>query len=117
MECINELRFRSAGIVDVAIVSLEGLPIVSLVLENVEETRFSAMTAAMLSLGERVAAELNKGLLKKIFIEGDYGVIVTMQAGDDAVLTVSATTDTKLGLLFLDMKRATEKIARILSNH
>jgi len=117
MECINELRFRSAGIVDVAIVSLEGLPIVSLVLENVEETRFSAMTAAMLSLGERVATELNKGLLKKIFIEGDYGVIVTMQAGDDAVLTVSATTDTKLGLLFLDMKRATEKIARIFSNH
>ena len=117
MECINELRFRSAGIVDVAIVSLEGLPIVSLVLENVEETRFSAMTAAMLSLGERVATELNKGLLKKIFIEGDYGVIVSMQAGDDAVLTVSATTDTKLGLLFLDMKRATEKIARILANH
>lgn len=117
MECINELRFRSAGIVDVAIVSLEGLPIVSLVLESVEETRFSAMTAAMLSLGERVAAELNKGLLKKIFIEGDYGVIVTMQAGDDAVLTVSATTDTKLGLLFLDMQRATEKIARILSKH
>lgn len=117
MECINELRFRSAGIVDVAIVSLEGLPIVSLVLENVEETRFSAMTAAMLSLGERVATELNKGLLKKIFIEGDYGVIVTMQAGEDAVLTVSATTDTKLGLLFLDMQRATEKIARILSKH
>ena len=117
MECINELRFRSTGIVDVAIVSLEGLPIVSLVLENVEETRFSAMTAAILSLGERVATELNKGLLKKIFIEGDYGVIVTMQAGEDAVLTVSATTDTKLGLLFLDMQRATEKIARILSNH
>ncbi len=117
MECINELRFRSAGIVDVAIVSLEGLPIVSLVLENVEETRFSAMTAAMLSLGERVATELNKGLLKKIFIEGDYGVIVTMQAGEDAVLTVSATTDTKLGLLFLDMQRATEKIGRILSKH
>lgn len=117
MECINELRFRSAGIVDVAIVSLEGLPIVSLVLENVEETRFSAMTAAMLSLGERVATELNKGLLKKIFIEGDYGVIVTMQAGDDAVLTVSATSDTKLGLLFLDMQRATEKIARILSTN
>ncbi|MBY9000270.1 MAG: roadblock/LC7 domain-containing protein [Candidatus Heimdallarchaeota archaeon] len=117
MECITELRFRSAGIVDVAIVSLEGLPIVSLVLEHVEETRFSAMTAAMLSLGERVAAELNKGLLKKIFIEGDYGVIVTMQAGDDAVLTVSATADTKLGLLFLDMQRATEKIARILTSH
>ena len=116
-DCINELRFKSIGIVDVAIVSLEGLPIVSLVLERVEETRFAAMTAAMLSLGERVATELNKGLLKKIFVEGDHGYIITMQAGDSAVLTVSATTDTKLGLLFLDMERAADKIANILAFH
>jgi predicted regulator of Ras-like GTPase activity (Roadblock/LC7/MglB family) len=115
MECINELRFKSVGIVDVAVVSLEGLPIVSLVLERVEETRFAAMTAAMLSLGERVATELNKGLLKKIFVEGDHGYIITMQAGDTAVLTVSATTDTKLGLLFLDMERTAGKIANVLS--
>jgi len=117
MECINELRFRSIGIVDVAIVSLEGLPLVSLVLEKVEETRFAAMTAAMLSLGERVSTELNKGLLKKIFVEGEHGYIISMQAGENAVLTVSATMDTKLGLLFLDMQRATDKIAKILSYH
>ena len=116
-DCINELRFKSIGIVDVAIVSLEGLPIVSLVLERIEETRFAAMTAAMLSLGERVATELNKGLLKKIFVEGDHGYIITMQAGDSAVLTVSATTDTKLGLLFLDMERAASKVANILAFH
>ncbi|MCG3215321.1 MAG: roadblock/LC7 domain-containing protein [Candidatus Heimdallarchaeota archaeon] len=112
---MNELRFKSIGIVDVAIVSLEGLPIVSLVLERIEETRFAAMTAAMLSLGERVAVELKKGLLKKIFVEGEEGYIVTMQAGDDAVLTVSATSDTKLGLLFLDMERAANKVANILA--
>lgn len=117
MECINELRFRSIGIVDVAVVSLEGLPLVSLVLERVEETRFAAMTAAMLSLGERVSTELNKGLLKKIFVEGEHGYIISMQAGENAVLTVSATTDTKLGLLFLDMQRTTDKIAKILSYH
>ena len=115
MDCINELRYKSVGIVDVAVVSLEGLPIVSLVLERVEETRFAAMTAAMLSLGERVNTELNKGLLKKIFVEGDHGYIITMQAGDTAVLTVSATMDTKLGLLFLDMERAVNKITNILS--
>ena len=115
MECINELRFRSIGIVDVAVVSLEGLPLVSLVLERVEETRFAAMTAAMLSLGERVSTELNKGLLKKIFVEGDHGYIVSMQAGENAVLTVSATTDTKLGLLFLHMERTSAKISKILT--
>jgi len=114
LECINELRFKSNGIIDIAVVSLEGLPIVSLVLENIEETRFAAMTAAMLSLGDRVSSELNKGLLKKIFVEGENGFIISMQAGDNAVLTVSATADTKLGLLFLDMGRAVTKIASIL---
>ena len=113
--CLNDLRFRSPGIVDIAVVSIEGLPITSIVIENVEETRFAAMTAAMLSLGERVAAELNKGNLKKIFVEGENGYIITMQAGENAVLTVSSTADAKLGLLFLDMERAAKTIAKILS--
>ena len=115
MECINELRFKSPGIIDVSIVSAEGLPIASVVLEQIEETRFAAMTAAMLSLGERVALELKKGGLKKIFVEGEHGHIITMQAGENAVLTVSSTPDAKLGLLFLDMSRAAEKVARLLS--
>ena len=42
LECINELRFRSVGIIDVAVVSLEGLPIVSLVLEKIEEIKIIA---------------------------------------------------------------------------
>ncbi|MHA1778243.1 MAG: roadblock/LC7 domain-containing protein [Candidatus Heimdallarchaeaceae archaeon] len=113
--CLNDLRFRSPGIVDIAVVSIEGLPITSIVIENVEETRFAAMTAAMLSLGERVAAELNKGNLKKIFVEGENGYIITMQAGENAVLTVSSTADAKLGLLFLDMERAAKTIAKILN--
>jgi len=114
-DCLNELRFSATGIMDIAVVSIEGLPITSIVIENVEETRFAAMTAAILSLGERVAQELNKGQLKKVFVEGENGYIITMQAGENAVLTVSSTKDAKLGLLFLDMQRAAEKIAKILS--
>ncbi|MHA1303532.1 MAG: roadblock/LC7 domain-containing protein [Candidatus Heimdallarchaeaceae archaeon] len=115
IECLNELRFRSLGITDIAVVSVEGLPIASLVLDNLNETRFSAMTAASISLGERVVSELNKGNIKKILIEGELGFIVTMQAGENAVITVSTTKDAKLGLLFLDLERSALKIARILS--
>jgi len=115
VECINELRFRSPGIVDIAVVSVEGLPIASLILDTVDETRFAAMTAATLSLGDRVVAELRRGRLKKVLIEGDQGYIITLQAGDNAVLTISATPDAKLGLLFLDLQRAAERIAKILT--
>ena len=114
-DCISELRFKSPGILDIAVVSVEGLPIASLMLDNIDETRISAMTAASLSLGERVVSELRKGKVKKILIEGDNGYIVTMQAGENAVITVSTTPDTKLGLLFLDLERAAIKLGKLLA--
>ena len=76
--------------------------------KNILENNASSLRQTMKSIKK-------KGLLKKIFVEGDHGSIVTMQAGDTAVLTVSATTDTKLGLLFLDMERTANKIANVLS--
>jgi len=37
-----------------------------------------------------------------------------MQAGPNAVLTVSTTKDVRLGLIFLDCKRTCEKIAKLI---
>ena len=97
-----------------AIVSVEGLPIASALPANADETRIAAMTAAMLSLGERAAQELEKGSLELVFIRGVVGYIFTMAAGANAVLTASTTKDIKLGLLFLDIKRACDKIAKLV---
>jgi len=97
-----------------SIVSVEGLPIASALPRNVDETRVAAMTAAMLSLGERAAQELEKGELEQVFVRGTDGYIIVMGAGSNAVLTISATKDVKLGLIFLDGKRACEKIAKLV---
>ncbi len=114
-ECISELRFRSPGITDIAVVSIEGLPIASSVMGDADDNRLSAMTAASVSLGERVVMELNKGDVQRILIEGNLGYIITMEAGPNAVITVSTTKDAKLGLLFLDIERSAKKIEQILS--
>jgi predicted regulator of Ras-like GTPase activity (Roadblock/LC7/MglB family) len=37
-----------------------------------------------------------------------------MAVGDEAVLTVLARAEAKLGLIFLDMKRAVEDLTRLL---
>jgi len=97
-----------------SIVSVEGLPIASALPRNVDETRVAAMTAAMLSLGERAAQEFEKGDMEQVFVRGVDGYIFVMGAGPNAVLTVSATKDVKLGLIFLDCKRACEKIAKLV---
>ena len=97
-----------------AIVSVEGLPIASALPPDVDETRIAAMTAAILSLGERAAQELGKGALEQVFVRGVTGYILVMAAGPNAVLTLSTTKDVKLGLIFLDSKRTCDKIAKLV---
>jgi predicted regulator of Ras-like GTPase activity (Roadblock/LC7/MglB family) len=72
----------------------------------VEEERVSAMSAAMLSLGERISGELGRGLLEQVFIHGDDGYVLLMAVGSDAVLTVLARQQAKLGIVLLEMQRA-----------
>ena len=81
---------------------------------EVEEDRVSAMSAAMLSLGERIASELGRGKLDQVYIRGQTGYVILMAIAREAVLTVLAREDTKLGLLFLDMRRAIGDLAKLL---
>jgi len=111
---LDEIDLNVREIEAAAIVSVEGLPIASKLPEQYEETIIAAMTAAMLSLGDKIASNLNKGVLEKIMVEGAHGVVVSMAAGPNAVLTVSAAKDAKLGLLFLEMQNAAKKIGEIL---
>jgi hypothetical protein len=81
---------------------------------DVEEDRVAAMSAAMLSLGERIAGELGRGALDQVYIRGKMGYVLLMSVGENAVLTVLAREQAKLGLLFLDMRRAAEDLTGLL---
>jgi hypothetical protein len=113
-EILKNLLASIPEIVAAAIVSPEGLPIAAQLPAGVDETRIAAMTAAILSLGDRAAAELGKGMLEQVFVRGENGYILVMAAGDEAVLTLSTTKDIKLGLVFLDAKRTCDKIIKLV---
>ena len=113
-DILKNLLASISEIKGASIVSVEGLPIASALPQDVDETRIAAMTAAILSLGERAAHDLDKGDLEQIYIRGTKGYLLTMSAGMNAVLTVSTTKDIKLGLVFLDCKRACQKISNLL---
>ena len=68
----------------------------------------------MLSLGERIANELGRGVLDQVYIRGDSGYVILMSVGEEAVLTALARSEAKLGLIFLDMKRAAEDLIRFV---
>ena len=111
---LRDLQSSSPGVEASAIVSVDGLVIASALPATVEEDRVSAMSAAMLSLGDRIASELGRGLLSQVYIKGNRGYIVLMSVGQEAVLTVMARQEAKLGLVFLDMRRAVRDLAALL---
>lgn len=113
-DALNRLMEESQEIQAAALVSLDGFTMASALPENMQEDRVGAMSAAILGLGERAAAELGRGSLTQVFIEGDGGYVMLIAAGDRAVLTALADTDAKLGLVLYDMRQAAGEIASIL---
>ncbi|MEW6568170.1 MAG: roadblock/LC7 domain-containing protein [Chloroflexota bacterium] len=111
---LRDLQASSPDVEASAVVSVDGLTMASALPASVEEDRVSAMSAAMLSLGERISTELGRGTLDQVYIKGQAGYVILMAIGDQAVLTVLARQQTKLGLLFLDMRRTTEDLSRML---
>jgi predicted regulator of Ras-like GTPase activity (Roadblock/LC7/MglB family) len=111
---LKDLQVSTPDIEASAVVSVDGLIIASALPADVEEDRVSAMSAAMLSLGERIAGELGRGLLDQVYIRGANGYVILTSVGEDAVLTVLARKDAKLGLVFLDMRRAAEDLIRLI---
>jgi hypothetical protein len=111
---LRELQASSPDIEASAVVSVDGLSIASALPQGVEEDRVSAMSAAMLSLGERIASELGRGSVEQVYIKGLTGYVVLMSVGEEAVLTVLAREQAKLGLIFLDMRRASEDLSKLI---
>jgi predicted regulator of Ras-like GTPase activity (Roadblock/LC7/MglB family) len=110
---LREMRMSSQDIEASAVVSLDGLIIAS-DLPTMEEDRLSAMSAAMLSLGQRISNELGRGSLDQVCIRGDHGYVLMIAAGDEAVLTVLAHEEAQVGRAMLDTRRCAADLARIM---
>lgn len=104
----------TADIQGAALVTPDGLPLAANLPGSMDEERVSAMSAAMLSLGERIGSELSRGLIDRIYVEGDEGFSILTSCGQDAVLLVLASKNAKQGVLMLEIKRVVSELKLIL---
>lgn len=111
---LREVQSRIPDLEGLAVVTRDGLPIASALYTNTDEDRISAMTAASLSLSERVVVELERGVMEQLIITGSNGLVIIRDAGEHAVLVGIARVDAKLGLVLLDMKRAAIKLEKMI---
>lgn len=113
-QVLEELKSSSADVEASALISTDGLMIASALPQGMDEDRVGAMSAALLSLGDRAVRELARGTLERVLLQGQQGYVIMSSSGNEAVLTVLAKSNAKLGLLFLDIKRAAEALSKLI---
>ena len=111
---LSDLNGTSADIEASAVISTDGLMMAAALPAGMDEDRVGAMSAAILSLGDRTARELARGELEQVLIKGAKGYVLMTHAGHEAVVTTLAKPNAKLCLIFLDVRRASEAIANVI---
>jgi predicted regulator of Ras-like GTPase activity (Roadblock/LC7/MglB family) len=110
-----ELMRRTPELEAAAVVTIDGLPMASALPAGMDEDRVAAMSAALLSLGERAAEGLGRGGLSQVHIQGESGGVWLLAAGDDAVLVGVSAADAKAGLVLYELRRATAAVSTALA--
>ncbi|MBR8837211.1 MAG: roadblock/LC7 domain-containing protein [Stigonema ocellatum SAG 48.90 = DSM 106950] len=105
----------SADIQGAVLASPDGLALASVLPVGMDEERTAAMSASMLSLGERIGRELARGTVDRIVVEGEKGYGVLVGCGTEAVLLVLASAAVKQGVLFLEAKRVVGRLSPLLA--
>ncbi|BCL36614.1 roadblock/LC7 domain-containing protein [Nostoc sp. MS1] len=98
-----------------ALVTPDGLPLATVLPGGMDDERVSAMSASMLSLGERIGIELSRGNINRLYVEGNKGYGILTGCGQDAVLLVLASEAAKQGLLMLEIKRMLSELKLVLA--
>ena len=114
IELLRKMEAVNAEIQGSAIVSVQGLPIYSVLARDVNDGIVSAMSAAILSVSERAVEELARGDLKRILIEGNEGIIILSKAGQNAILCTLCKANASLGMVFLNIQSVSRKISELI---
>ncbi|MEX2702778.1 MAG: roadblock/LC7 domain-containing protein, partial [Candidatus Baldrarchaeota archaeon] len=85
-KALKEIIHKHREIEGLSIVSSEGLPVVSLLPQEIDEIVISAITATLISVGEKANLQLNKGFLQRVILEGDNGYIVITSIDENTLL-------------------------------
>ncbi|GAC1323645.1 MAG: hypothetical protein NVSMB13_03840 [Mycobacteriales bacterium] len=111
---IADLLRQTPEVEAAAVVSFDGLPMASRMPVGMDEDRVAAMSAALLSLGERATQSLGRGELSQVYIEGETGTVFLISADNEAVLVAVAVAGAKVGMMLFEVRRAAAAVADVL---
>ena len=104
---IRRLRARMPQLTGVLAASIDGLVLAA---DTTEPESVAALTAAALSVAQRLTETTGQGSFKELLVRGESGYVATYAAGASAVLTVLAEPRTNVGRLHLEARRAGARV-------
>jgi predicted regulator of Ras-like GTPase activity (Roadblock/LC7/MglB family) len=113
-QILGTLLRQAPDVEAAAVVSFDGLPMASALPADMDEDRVAAMSAALLSLGERAAQGLGRGDLSQVYVEGDNGTVFLVSADDEAVLVAVGRVGAKVGLMLFEVRQAADAVGSAL---
>ncbi len=111
---ISAFVTRTSHVQGAALVTPEGLPIAATLPDGLEETRAAAMAAAVMTIGDRIGTELQRGSIQHILLEGTEGYSILTLCGPEALLLILASREVKQGILLLEIRRLVADISDII---
>lgn len=113
-EVLRGLRISSPEIIGAAVVNIEGFIIASVAPSELDEELIGGMSAALLGVGERISGELMRAPMEQTYVKSERGYVILNAIGNDAILTLLVTKEAKLGLIFLELKRAIPELLKLV---
>lgn len=113
-DVLRGLRAASPEIVGSALVSIDGFVIASVLPTEIDEELVSGMAAAMLGVGERISSELMASRLEQTYVRSEKGYVILNAVGEESVLVILTTRQAKLGLVFIDIRRSSEELEKLI---
>lgn len=113
---LKNLVDSSSQILASMIFILNGLPVATHVPKNSNIERLTEGSAVLVYLAGKLFQELFKGELLQIIIRGTEGYLLLVPLLNDIFLDVLVDKNVKLGLISLDITKATKNIIKLLKN-
>lgn len=106
-------KLKSIGDIEgAAVITRDGLLIASELSKNIDGETLAAMTATMTGAAETAIQELKKSSADRVIVESKNAKLITMGAGEQAILACLVNQDAKLGLILMEMKKASNNIQK-----
>lgn len=110
---LRELRSSLQEIEAAVLISSDAMALASDVSGEADEEMIGALSASVLSMGERAAKDLNRGSLEQVIIKGENGYLLLVHCGPDALLSMLVRPEAKLGVVFMEARRTAEELAKL----